>query len=86
MILADAMFRCDPIQGAFNDATKYFKESLTQDECKRIWLDGMSSLKDIEDVLLEAKQKYDSSKQSRARVWLSKFSARLLHYGAIIGK
>jgi hypothetical protein len=33
----------------------YFKESLTQDECKKIWLDGMSSLEDVENTLLKVK-------------------------------
>lgn len=75
----------DPVQEAFNDASKYFKESLTQDECKRVWLDGMNSLEDVSDVLLKAKEKYETSKKSRARVWLSKFSARVTHYGKIIG-
>jgi hypothetical protein len=54
-VLANGMVRSDPVQDAFNEATKYFKESLTQDECKKIWLDGMSSLEDVENVLLEAK-------------------------------
>ncbi|KAM0302190.1 hypothetical protein ACHAO8_011598 [Botrytis cinerea] len=76
----------DPVQDAFKEATKYFKESLTQDECKRIWLDGRNSLEDVENVLIDAKQRYESSKSSQARKWLTKFSARVLHYGEIMGE
>jgi hypothetical protein len=50
-----------------------------------VWLDGMNSFEDVNDVLLKAKEKYEASKKSQARVWLSKFSARVLHYGKIIG-
>ncbi|OBT88776.1 hypothetical protein VE02_02395 [Pseudogymnoascus sp. 03VT05] len=46
--------------------------------------DDASNLEDVSNVLLKARVKYETSKKSRARVWLSKFSARVVHYGKII--
>jgi hypothetical protein len=63
----------------------YFKQHLTQDECKRVWIDGKTTIEDVHKAVLQAKQSYESSKKSKARIWLSKLSSRIMYYGVIMG-
>jgi len=76
----------DPAKVAYLDAVDYFKTTLTKDEWKKSWVDTTSSLEDVEVALSTARSKYESSKQSRARVWLAKFSSRVMYYSTILGK
>ncbi|KAF2472742.1 uncharacterized protein BDR25DRAFT_341607 [Lindgomyces ingoldianus] len=74
----------NPAQEAFRHAVRFFESNLTQDECKRIWLQEKTSLQDVQKAVQEAKEAYDSSKHSRPREWLSKLSYRVLFYGNIL--
>lgn len=75
----------EPVNEAYNDAVSYFKQHLTQDECKRIWIDSKTKIEDVHMAVLEAKQSYEASKKSKARIWLSKLSSRIMYYAIIMG-
>lgn len=76
----------DPVQEAYTEAVQYFKSVLTQDECKKVWIDSVTGIEDIQQAVLQAKNAYESSPKSQARVWLSKLSSRVNYYGPIIGQ
>jgi hypothetical protein len=62
----------------------YFKTKLTDDEFKKNWIDSKGSMNEIENIVIQAKEKYEHSKKGKARKWLSSFAARVIHYGAIM--
>ena len=43
------------------------------------------TIEDVQKTVLEARQFYESSKKGTARLWLSKFSSRVLYCGVIMG-
>ena len=62
-----------------------FKRELTHDECKRIWLDDKTSMRDVQLAIVHAQAEYEkSSKKSNVGFWLAKCSLRIIHYGNVL--
>ncbi|KAF4634159.1 hypothetical protein G7Y89_g3948 [Cudoniella acicularis] len=72
-----------PLQDAYEKAVEYFKTNLTKDECKRLWIDSKSSLSDVQKAVQEARETYEGSKKSKARLWLSRLSSRVMYYNTL---
>jgi hypothetical protein len=75
----------DVAREAFNDAVKVFKEKLTHDECKRIWLVDKADIYQVQQAVSSAKAAYEAkSKGSKARKWLSRLSSRVVFYSTVL--
>ncbi|KAL3419659.1 hypothetical protein PVAG01_08157 [Phlyctema vagabunda] len=81
---AASLDHLDPVKDAYTEAVSYFKSALTNDECKVVWIDNLTSIGDVQEAALQAERLYQSSKNGKARLWLSKFSSRVMYYGAIM--
>ncbi|KAF8533523.1 hypothetical protein BDD12DRAFT_898725 [Trichophaea hybrida] len=77
--------KCDPAKQAFDNAVSYFSTQLTTDESAKKWIQDKPSFHDVEITVIAAKMHYETrSKQSKAREWLGKFSARIVFYSSVL--
>ena len=75
----------DPAKEAYQRAVAIFRSELTEDECKRIWLDDKTSLQDVQCAIMRAQAEYEKrSKKSKARIWLARCSSRIIYYGNVM--
>ncbi|KAL9039803.1 MAG: hypothetical protein Q9214_004726, partial [Letrouitia sp. 1 TL-2023] len=74
-----------PAHAAYKEATKYFSEHLTRDECKRIWLASKPTMEDAIAAVEVAKTEYENrSQKGKPREWLLAFSSRVMHYKIVM--
>lgn len=78
--------RClDPARAAFTEAVKIFTSSLTKDSQKICLARQASSMEEVQSAVADAKARYDTGRQNdNVRIWLSKLSTRIGHYGNIM--
>lgn len=69
---------------AYDEARTLFSTELTQDECKRIWVQEKSSMSDVVEALAQSKLKYDNKPASKARKWLAVLSGRVVYYNTVL--
>ena len=76
----------DPAGEAYTSAVKLFKQNLTSDDCKRIWIDSKTDMQAVQEAVNDAKQKYEgrASGGAKARKWLTRWSERVMHYGKVM--
>ena len=61
-----------------------FRTEVSEAECAK-WLQGSSTIFDVEAAVLSAKLKYEQkSPKSRARKWLASASSRLMYWSVIM--
>lgn len=71
-------------QETYENAVKLLQAQLTQDETKRRWLHGKSSMNDVQKAVDDARTQYESQTGSKARKYLAAFSSRVMHYCHIL--
>jgi hypothetical protein len=69
---------------AFEEAKEEFTRDLTSDESKRAWICQQSTMDDVVQTVMQAQSEYGNRTSSKARKWLSRFSARVTYYGAVL--
>ncbi|KAK8250827.1 hypothetical protein HDK77DRAFT_439436, partial [Phyllosticta capitalensis] len=69
---------------AFNKAVNLFKSDFTNEDCKRIWLEDKNTIDHVHQAVNDAKRIYEEKGQSKVRKWLTKLSARIQYYGAVL--
>jgi hypothetical protein len=75
----------DLAREAYQDAVAFFDKELTSDETKRRWLKGYQSINEIQEVVNDARAKYNSSsKNKKLQLWLERLSESLMYYGAVL--
>jgi hypothetical protein len=74
----------DPAREAYTSAVKLFKQNLTSDDCKRIWLDSKTDMQAVQEAVNDAKEKYEERASAKARKWLTRLSERIMHYGKVM--
>lgn len=75
----------DPVQEAFENAVKLFREKLTHDECKRIWLDDKTSIQQIRDAVLSAQRAYENkTSEHKTMIWLRRLASRIVFYSPVL--
>lgn len=75
----------DPARAAFTEAVKIFTSSLTKDSQKICLARQASSMEEVQSAVADAKARYDTGRQNdNVRIWLSKLSTRIGHYGNIM--
>lgn len=84
-LIAESDRALAPARTAFEEAIRFFNMNLTADPHKKIWLDSVADLDDVEQAVLKAKEGYDTRKgSSKARTWLSRFAKRVKFYSGIM--
>ncbi|KAF5684325.1 Nacht domain-containing protein [Fusarium circinatum] len=74
----------DPAKKAFESANKILREELSSDDYNQIFLNNYCSIKDVEESLKKAKEKYNNKPEaSRIHRWLFNCSERIVYYGSI---
>ncbi|PGH14337.1 hypothetical protein AJ80_05927, partial [Polytolypa hystricis UAMH7299] len=71
----------------FAEATARFSAHHTHDERKRTFASQATSLRDVQDTISQAKQRYESSRSKTKIVvstWLNKLAVRLRYYGKVL--
>jgi transcription termination factor NusB len=81
---ADTNDSDDPAREAYSNAVKLFNQNLTQDECKRIWMEDKTDLESVQKAVNIAKERWEARTNSKARKWLTRFSERVMHYGKVM--
>lgn len=61
-----------------------FKSDFTNEDCKRIWLEDKNTIDHVHQAVNDAKRIYEEKGQSKVRKWLTKLSARIQYYGAVL--
>ena len=61
-----------------------FRESLSDDEHTKAWTDSRTSIYDILQAVNNARQIYQDKRSSKVWKWLTRFSARVNHYSAVL--
>jgi hypothetical protein len=76
----------DIAASAYTNAVSFFEKELTQDEHKREWIRGHSSMQDVRLAVDQAKQLYDnkSAQTKKARKWVDSFARTLTYYGGVL--
>ena len=74
----------DVAREAFEEAKEEFTRDLTSDESKRAWVCQQSTMDDVVQTVVQAQSEYRNRTSSKARKWLSIFSARVTYYGAVL--
>jgi hypothetical protein len=74
----------DAAREAFEEAKEEFTRDLTSDESKRAWICQQSTMDDVVQTVMQAQSEYGNRTSSKARKWLSIFSARVTYYGAVL--
>jgi hypothetical protein len=69
---------------AYSEAKAILSTELSQDEYKRIWLDGNLSMSDFMKALNQSKSKYENKPASKARKWLAVFSGKVTYYNTVL--
>ena len=69
---------------AFEEAKEEFTRDLTSDESKRAWICQQSTMNDVVQTVMQAQSEYGNKTSSKARKWLSIFSARVTYYGTVL--
>jgi len=69
---------------AFEEAKEELTRALTSDESKRAWVCQQSTMDDVVRTVVQAQSEYRNRTSSKARKWLSIFSARVTYYGAVL--
>jgi hypothetical protein len=69
---------------AYQEAVEIFTNTLTQDECKKIWLVDKAGMKDVLDVVIAAKAQYSTRRHCKAYKWLQVLSSRIATYGSVL--
>ncbi|KAL9089774.1 MAG: hypothetical protein Q9165_005568 [Trypethelium subeluteriae] len=68
----------------YQNAVVLFKTKYTTSQDKIKWLSDKSTLHDVENVLLAAKERYDVRTNSSARKYINKVSAGIMYYGNVM--
>ncbi|KAF2231974.1 hypothetical protein EV356DRAFT_518019 [Viridothelium virens] len=68
----------------YQNAVALFKTKYTTSSDKKKWLSEKSTLHDVENVLLVAKERYDVRTNSRARKYINQVSAGIMYYANIM--
>jgi hypothetical protein len=75
----------DPAREAYEEAVELFKRELTEEECRRVWLDDKNTMYDVQQAIEKARNEYEGRrKKSSMRAWLSRCAARIVFYGNIL--
>lgn len=73
-----------PAKEAFKEAVALFDTNFTEDERRRIWLYEKNAMDAVQEVIDNAKARYEEGKRSKARKWLALLSTRVLLYGRVL--
>ncbi|TLS27549.1 hypothetical protein PpBr36_05391 [Pyricularia pennisetigena] len=71
-------------QSAFKRAKEIISNELPNKDVCLILSSRGNSMQDLIWTLLQARSTYSSRKDSKAYIWLEKFSERVVHYGAVL--
>jgi hypothetical protein len=76
----------DIAAGAYDNAVRFFEQELSQDEHKRDWIRSQTSMKDVCQVVNQAKQLYEngSEKTKKARKWVNALASSVTYYGGVL--
>jgi hypothetical protein len=72
------------METAYREAVEIFTNTLTEDECKKIWLGDKTSMNDVLDVVIAAEERYSTQRNSKAYKWLRVLSCKISAYGSVL--
>jgi len=69
---------------AFTEAKQIFEDTLCENEHDKEWITSRASVKDVIQVVADARDAYDAKHNSKAWKWLAQFSSRVKYYSSIL--
>jgi hypothetical protein len=73
------------VREAYDEAVNVFTTSLTKGSKKKYWLEDKSDILQVQEAVLAAKNVYETkSHASKARLWLTRLSSRIIFYSSVM--
>jgi hypothetical protein len=69
---------------AFKEAKQIFEDALCENEHDKAWITSRASIKDVVQIVADARDAYHTRRTSKAWKWLAQFSSRVEYYSSIL--
>lgn len=82
----DILSSNDVAATAYANGVQFFEQELSQDKRKREWIRARTSMKDVCEVVDQAKKFYDSGSdcKKKASKWVNRFANTVIYYGGVL--